>query len=1466
MTGSLPPARRRRRLVAAGAAVGMALPGVAVAVAIPSTVLALPTIVTAVVPTAAHAATPLALVDKTEQLGPGVKLQHLKHLTPDGWFDVQILTADLTNSAVSSDLIAGDTVTETGAISKKADKAGAVAAVNADFFDIGNTGAPHGASVRNGELLKSAMPTDWQHVGVGTDGVGRLLNMALDAKATLKGTEHAVARLNAPGEINGQNTAGKLAAYTPLWGTADRHRGLAGNRAEVLVRDGKVVSVDATSVGSGEIPSDGFYLVGDNAAADLIRALQPGDDATLAYGLADPVAQQAKFAVGHQWVLVENGVANPNLDGSVNPRTMLGFKDSGKTMILATADGRQAPVNGMTGRQQADLMLGLGAELAVNLDGGGSTTMVARPLGVPNVLVRNSPSDGYERADPNGVGVFVAPGNGKVDDIVVTPGDGDAKVFPGLSRTLTAKGIDNHDTPVPLARGDVRWSTDEGTVDGGLLRAPQNAEGTIKVRSTTDEAQTDTKVRVLGKLARLELSSERLSITEPTAANAVTVRVTGRDGQGFTSPIEAADLDLEYDKSVLRVTPTGTALKVTPIGNGGTVMQVKVAGETAKLPISVGVQTHQAYDFQDEGVVARWTNNGTAETTRTKVPEGLKMAFAPMRNKGITAAGVASRWVELPGQPLRVRIKVKSNVFVPSGLTYAGFWDAAGKSHGLYGTGLQPSNDWQYVTFNIPASATFPIRWNSFQGINTDVTQQVAGEMIFGGVEADVPSEVDLPGLEPLRSDPLFSPDGRTNGKDDWSYATFSDIQFTATDPTLAKVGVAGLKRVRKTDADLVVLNGDITDYGEQADVELAREVLEQGGCQLLPLDQEIGKQLTATKTDDTVPCVYVPGNHESYVRAGQGTLNHWSEEFGDAYGTFDHKGTRFVFLNSALGNFRGSDFAQLPMLEEALKTAVDDPTVKNVSVFAHHPVDDPLETKSSQLTDRVEVQLIKKLLADFRAKSDKGVQMTGSHAQNSFAQRVDGVSYSVITATGKGAYGPADRGGFNGWSLWSVDQDAKADEQWLTADVRGFAQSITVNAPESIEGGTSTTLSGSIVQPNGVAPGSRVVPLRYPMSVHWSGDAQLAIGSGDAAVSAARKARKVAILDPETRELTALRQGTVKVSVTSDSMREFTDEASLAPIVEEKTIQVAPSTGPGPKVSASTPVFVAQPAGTISLPQAVTITNSGDQPLKVSDVKIDAEGAAEGLFTIASATCGDEVAPGGSCRVLVRFAPALPNVTTNAKLVLTTNTADGEHTVALTATSIAVPKGEPGQDGAPGTPGTPGAQGPAGAAGPQGQDGAAGQQGAAGAQGATGATGAQGVPGATGVAGATGGQGAKGDQGAAGAAGTTPRVTVTCKLVNRRRSVSCTVKDRAASSSKAKKKSTTKKSAKSTVRASVRVAGSKRTTVRTGTNAVTVRHNVAKPLSSSSRIVVNARIGNASQSLTVKAGTASRTATLKTR
>src|SRR5262249_32112099 len=171
-------------------------------------------------------------------------------------------------------------------------------------------------------------------------------------------------------------------------------------------------------------------------------------------------------------------------------------------------------------------------------------------------------------------------------------------------------------------------------------------------------------------------------------------------------------------------------------------------------------------------------------------------------------------------------------------------------------------------------------------------------------------------------------------------------------------------------------------------------------------------------------------------------------------YRTFDHKGTRFILLASSLGTLRGSAWDQLPMMQQALADAQQDPTVKNVMVFAHHPVDDPDAAKSSQLGDRDEGALIEKMLTDFRGATGKGAAMVGSHAQIANVHRVEGVPYTVLPSSGKDPYGTPDRGGFTGWVDWSVDAKANASQQWLEGDVRAFAQSITLNTPDSLEVG----------------------------------------------------------------------------------------------------------------------------------------------------------------------------------------------------------------------------------------------------------------------------------------------------------------------------------------------------------------------------------------------------------------------------
>ena len=77
-----------------------------------------------------------------------------------------------------------------------------------------------------------------------------------------------------------------------------------------------------------------------------------------------------------------------------NPRTAAGIARDGKRLILVTVDGREYENAGMTLRELAQTMRGLGARDAINLDGGGSTTFVyADPDSSGRLRLANHPSD-----------------------------------------------------------------------------------------------------------------------------------------------------------------------------------------------------------------------------------------------------------------------------------------------------------------------------------------------------------------------------------------------------------------------------------------------------------------------------------------------------------------------------------------------------------------------------------------------------------------------------------------------------------------------------------------------------------------------------------------------------------------------------------------------------------------------------------------------------------------------------------------------------------------------------------------------------------------------------------------------------------------------------------------------------------------------------------------------------------------
>ena len=105
-----------------------------------------------------------------------------------------------------------------------------------------------------------------------------------------------------------------------------------------------------------------------------------------------------QHAVGGSNILLKNGAFPTDqikADTDVHPRTVVGYCEDG-TILLMVIDGRQSQLsNGATLYRCGLLMRSLGAVAALNLDGGGSSTMITRQGDV--YTTQNSPSDGSLR-------------------------------------------------------------------------------------------------------------------------------------------------------------------------------------------------------------------------------------------------------------------------------------------------------------------------------------------------------------------------------------------------------------------------------------------------------------------------------------------------------------------------------------------------------------------------------------------------------------------------------------------------------------------------------------------------------------------------------------------------------------------------------------------------------------------------------------------------------------------------------------------------------------------------------------------------------------------------------------------------------------------------------------------------------------------------------------------------------------
>ncbi len=293
--------------------------------------------------------------------------------------------------------------------SDMAQRTGAIAAINGGFFDFGcQTRTQYfftvlfdmfGYSRYNAYpvygLKKDGQWINISHLHTGVCGWSEPTgSVAFDTvktccMLTIGNSIYQVHELNMPCKSN-------VVMYTPAYGPKTPKKGR--KVAEIVVQADKVSAVLPRSNGNTPIPSNGFVCVinnkksifelpreHDHVSIRFSSTRLDGTDTTTVWNSHDFLLASTPLLLRDGEILSTLAERTSSFYIARHPRTALGVLDNGM-IVLVVVDGRAKQAQGFSIVELAHFMKQLGCRHALNLDGGGSSTMVI------NGAVVNKPS------------------------------------------------------------------------------------------------------------------------------------------------------------------------------------------------------------------------------------------------------------------------------------------------------------------------------------------------------------------------------------------------------------------------------------------------------------------------------------------------------------------------------------------------------------------------------------------------------------------------------------------------------------------------------------------------------------------------------------------------------------------------------------------------------------------------------------------------------------------------------------------------------------------------------------------------------------------------------------------------------------------------------------------------------------------------------------------------------------------
>lgn len=542
--------------------------------------------------TNSFALTKLYETSETQVINSGTNLTKYKRLTDKGWLAINIIDVDLEDKNTNISVLTSSNGLQTFQNVKTmlTNNKNCIVAINADFFNgKTNKGNIIGMTIKDGEMLTSTYSENEVKDVLASFTLDEDNNVLFDYfsnKITLKNLKND--ECISIGEINKWSSNYEYPVlYTKEWGEYSLGSTSELVLTELVVSKNKVVEVRYNQP-AAQIPENGFVVSTLGKTAEVIsNSYKVGSKVELNIDVGFDI-EKIKTAVSGGTLLVKNGeipTFTHNITGS-NPRTAVGVSKDGKTFYLITVDGRQATSIGVTQTELAEILIEKGIYTAMNLDGGGSTTMVVKELGDTTPTIENSPSDGSLRNVPNAIAIMNTEKSGKLDKLLVEADD--VNVFVNCEKELKVKGYDQYYNAVEIDENKIEWSFSgvSASVKNNVLTAGNEA-GSVVVTAKIGKATGSITLDILSQPNELTITPKKATIGEGGSVN---FKVSGQNKNGYFADLKNNEVEWKVESGngtikngVFTASQNGDYIISVTAGNATSYALVTVSSNVSKL-------------------------------------------------------------------------------------------------------------------------------------------------------------------------------------------------------------------------------------------------------------------------------------------------------------------------------------------------------------------------------------------------------------------------------------------------------------------------------------------------------------------------------------------------------------------------------------------------------------------------------------------------------------------------------------------------------------------------------------------------------------------------------------------------------------------------------------------------------------------------------------------------------------------